>query len=106
MLGSANEHDGQCDLFCSSIFFTINRLVSRNLSTQFTRQLSSLREKRPETVPVMHLPKKTNASLFSVSNITGEKGSLIPAHFSEVVDLAVQTRLRLLLLEKLLELFL
>lgn len=50
--------------------------------------------------------KKTNASLFRASHIRGAKGLLIPAHFSEVVDLAVQTCLRLLLLEKLLELFL
>lgn len=39
----------------SSICFTINRLVSRNLSTQFAKQVSSLREKRVDGVPVTHL---------------------------------------------------
>ena len=81
MLGGANEHDDYCDLFCSSIFFTMKRLVSRNLSTQLTRQLSSLREKRPETVPVMHLPKKINASLLSASHTSGEKGLTYPSTF-------------------------
>lgn len=43
-----------CSL-CSSIFLTMNRLVSKNLSTQFAKQLSSLRENRVEGVPVIHL---------------------------------------------------
>lgn len=38
-----------------SISFTIKRLVSRNLSTQFDRQLRSEREKPVDGVPVMHL---------------------------------------------------
>jgi hypothetical protein len=42
----------------------------------------------------------------AVSHTSGENGLLIPAHFGEVVDLAMQTRLCLLLLEKLLEFFL
>lgn len=40
---------------CSSIFLTMKRLVSRNLSTQFARQLSSPRENLVDGVPVMHL---------------------------------------------------
>jgi len=43
-----------CSL-CSSIFLTMNKLVSKNLSTQFVKQLSSPRENRVEGVPVMHL---------------------------------------------------
>ena len=40
---------------CSSIFFTMNRLVSRNRSTHDDRQDSSLRENEVDGVPVMHL---------------------------------------------------
>jgi len=36
-------------------FFTMKRLVSKNRSTQFAKQLSSPRENRVEGVPVMHL---------------------------------------------------
>lgn len=35
----------------------MNKLVSKNLSTQFARQVSSPREKRVEGVPVIHLDR-------------------------------------------------
>jgi len=47
----------------SSICFTINRLVSRNLSTQFAKQVSSLREKRVDGVPVTHLSQHWTVKL-------------------------------------------
>lgn len=57
-LDGLGEHDCYDDMpssRCDSIFLTMNKLVSRNLSTQFARQLSSLRENLLEGVPVMHL---------------------------------------------------
>ena len=40
---------------CSSIFLTMNRLVSRKRSTQLARQLCSFLEKDEDGAPVMHL---------------------------------------------------
>lgn len=49
------NHDRPAAARCASIFFTMNRLVSRKRSTQFARHELSEREKLVDGVPVTHL---------------------------------------------------
>lgn len=89
----------------------MKRLVSKNRSTQLTKQVSSPRENRVEGVPVMHLwPKKRVQWLYGertkLSWERGENDALVPAHTGKGVDRLLDTRLRLLPLKESLELFL
>ena len=85
----------------------MKRLVSKNRSTQLTKQLSSPRENRVEGVPVMHLwPKIKVAMVIWGTDKVEEKNALVPAHTGKRVDRLLDTRLRLLPLKESLELFL
>jgi hypothetical protein len=86
-------------------------LVSKNRSTQLTKQLSSPRENRVEGVPVMHLwrkKKKCNGYMGNGQIELGERddNALVPAQTGKGVDRLLDTRLRLLPLKESLELFL
>jgi len=66
----------------SDICLTRKILESRNLSTQFIRQLSSPRENRVEGVLVMHLKEFVSLELSKSEN--GDR--LVPTHSSKVVN--------------------
>lgn len=89
----------------------MKRLVSKNRSTQLTKQLSSPRENRVEGVPVMHLlqiAKHIGTGTLSKSGTEGEdsENALVPAHTGKRVDRLLDARLCLLPLEESLELLL
>jgi hypothetical protein len=89
----------------------MKRLVSKNRSTQLTKQLSSPRENRVEGVPVMHLWQKKKVQWSVIWSYGGRKekeveNALVPAHTCKCVDGLLDTRLRLLPLKESLELFL
>lgn len=65
--------------------------MSRNLCTQFAKQLSSPREKRFEGVPVMHLMSKMLTSI--KCEPCGALDVLIPAYRSKVLNGRVQPSL-------------
>ncbi len=75
-------------------------LVSRNLSTQLVRQLSSLRENFEDGVPVMHLEhaakkKFSERGYATPLNLkTKRKNTLVPAQACELMDLGVHSSLK------------
>ena len=65
---------------CSTLLI-MNRLLSKNRSTQFTKHDSSDLGKRPPMLPVTHL-----RDMFSFASDRWENRSLLPAHVRHVVD--------------------
>ena len=78
-----------------SICFTMNRLVSKNRSTQFERHELSEREKLFPGVPVMHLYDTVTRRPPSKAQYL-----LVPAHIREFVYRCVHTCLGLFLFDE------